>query len=114
MDTLTGGSGLDAFVFNTTLNAATNVDRIIDFNPVDDSILLENNGIFAAIGSNGTLAAAAFQVGPTAQDAPDRILYDPATGNLSYDADGTGAVAAIRFAILTPGLTMTNADFVVI
>ena len=41
-------------------------------------------------------------------------LYDPATGNLSYDADGTGAVAAIRFAILTPGLTMTNADFVVI
>ncbi|MET0428031.1 MAG: calcium-binding protein [Microvirga sp.] len=114
MDTLTGGSGLDAFVFNTTLNAATNVDRITDFSPVDDTILLENNAIFAAIGPNGTLAAAAFQVGPVAQDASDRIIYDPATGDLSYDMDGTGAAAAIRFAVLTPGLSMTNADFLVI
>ena len=34
-DTLTGGAGSDAFVFATTLNASTNVDRITDFGSGD-------------------------------------------------------------------------------
>jgi hypothetical protein len=33
---------------------------------------------------------------------------------LSYDADGTGAAAAIAFAILQNVPTLTNTDFVVI
>jgi hypothetical protein len=48
-----------------------------------------------------------------AQDADDRILYDPATGLLAYDADGSGAGAAIAFARLSAGLSLTAADFVV-
>ena len=40
-DDLTGLGGQDQFLFNTPLNAATNVDRIIDFNVADDTILLE-------------------------------------------------------------------------
>jgi hypothetical protein len=37
---------------------------------------------------------------PAAQDANDRILSDQSTGLLSYDADDTGALAAMRFAVL--------------
>ncbi|MCE6949390.1 hypothetical protein LAZ29_00135, partial [Cereibacter sphaeroides] len=46
-DTLTGGAGTDSFVFNTSLGAQ-NLDRIIDFSAVDDTILLEN-AVLAAL-----------------------------------------------------------------
>ena len=42
----------------------------------------------------------------------DSILY--ATGALFFDADGTGAGAATAFAVVTPGLALSNTDFVVI
>jgi serralysin len=64
--------------------------------------------------SNGTLGAAAFYTGAAAHDASDRIVYDSGTGDVFYDLDGTGAAAAIKFAILGAGLAITNADFVVI
>ena len=34
-DNLTGGGGRDAFVFDTSLNKRTNVDKITDFNVSD-------------------------------------------------------------------------------
>src|SRR5438093_3211880 len=41
-DTLTGGTGRDVFVFDTALNALTNLDTITDFSTrnSDDSLLL--------------------------------------------------------------------------
>jgi Ca2+-binding RTX toxin-like protein len=39
-------------------------------------------------------------VGPSAAGANDFILYDTATGELFYDADGSGAGAAVKFAVL--------------
>jgi Ca2+-binding RTX toxin-like protein len=41
-DTLTGGAGNDAFLFNSALNATTNVDRVTDFFGRADSIRLDN------------------------------------------------------------------------
>ncbi len=35
------------------------------------------------------------------------------TGALLYDADGTAGGAAVLFATVTPGLAVTNADFIV-
>ena len=64
-DTLTGGSGNDAFVFNTALNATTNVDQITDFTAGADKLHLDN-AVFTAVGANGVLAAAAFQLGAVA------------------------------------------------
>jgi hypothetical protein len=61
----------------------------------------------------GTLSASAFTTGSQATSAEHRIIYDAATGNLFFDADGSGAGAQVQFAILTPGLTLTNANFVV-
>ncbi|MCW2274642.1 Ca2+-binding RTX toxin-like protein, partial [Rhodoblastus acidophilus] len=113
-DTLNGGAGADRFVFNTALNGATNVDTIVGFSVVDDKITLEN-GVFTALTTLGTLSPDAFYVGAAAHDATDRIIYTSGTGALSYDADGSGAVAAVRFATLSTGLTtLANTNFVVI
>ncbi len=111
-DTLVGGLGQDTYLFDAPLDESTNVDRITDLNPADDVIRLEG-AVFPAFASAGTLKASAFRAAPVAGDADDRILYDPATGFLRYDADGTGAAAAVRFGRLGAGLAVTNADFVV-
>lgn len=114
-DTLTGGAGSDYFVFNTTLGSS-NVDTITDFSVADDTMRLENTGtgLFNALTTTGTLASAAYWTGSAAHDADDRIIYDSATGDVWYDADGTGATAAVKFAVLSTGLAITNTDFAVI
>jgi len=111
-DVLTGGAGYDNFVFDTALGK-NNVDRITDFSVADDTILL-NAAIFGAAGPAGYLAQGAFQTGSVATEADDRILYDAASGNIFYDADGSGAGAAVLFAQVTPGLTLSNFDFIVL
>ena len=109
-DDLTGGTGADRFRFDSALSAATNVDDILDYSVVDDTIFLDRD-VFTGIAANGTLAAAAFRAGTSAGDADDRIVYDAATGNIFYDADGLGGVAQILFATVTPATALTNADF---
>jgi Ca2+-binding RTX toxin-like protein len=108
-DVLRGGENADAFVFDTKPNKKTNVDRIMDFDTKWDTICLENK-IFKALGKKGTLtkpatlAKEAFWKGAAAQDADDRVIYDPKNGALFYDADGTGAGAAVKIAVLAKGL----------
>jgi Ca2+-binding RTX toxin-like protein len=115
-DTLTGGLGKDAFLFTTKLSKTGNVDQILDFKVVDDSIWLEN-GIFKALDRNGSLShpaklkADAFYVGNHAHDTSDRIIYSKTTGALYYDPDGTGHSSQIKFAQLATGLKMTASDF---
>jgi Ca2+-binding RTX toxin-like protein len=110
-DDLSGGTGGDRFRFDTALDGSSNVDEILDFNVADDSLYLDRD-IFTGIGGEGALAAGAFRAGSSALDADDRVLYDSATGQIRYDADGAGGVEAILFATVTPGLALTNADFV--
>ena len=62
----------------------------------------------------GSADSDAFFKGSAAHDASDRIIYNSATGVLLFDADGSGAGAAVRFATLAKGLAMTSADFLVI
>jgi Ca2+-binding RTX toxin-like protein len=110
-DTLRGYAGQDRFLFKTTLGSG-NIDKITDFTPADDTIRLEN-AVFTALGTTGTLASAAFKVGTAASTAAHRIIYDPATGGIFYDPDGSGAAPKVGFATLTTKPTLTNADFFV-
>jgi Ca2+-binding RTX toxin-like protein len=112
-DTLTGGAGADTFRFDTALNATTNKDTISEFVVIDDTFELEN-AIMATLTSTGVLAANLFKnLSLGAIDADDRVLYNAATGAISYDADGSGAGAAIQFATVGLNLAITNADFLV-
>jgi len=115
-DILTGGAGADAFLFNTVLNASTNVDRITDFSVVADTMRLDN-AVMAGLGATlGTLAAAKFwkSTAGLAHDADDRIIYDTDSGRLFYDANGSAAGGAVHFATIGVSLALTNADFVVV
>ena len=112
-DKLTGGTGKDSFLFNTALNATTNVDHIFDFSSVNDKILLSHS-VFTAAGGLGTLAAGAFHTGSAAADADDRIIYNSATGALIYDSNGNVAGGATQFATLSTGLTPTNLNFQIV
>jgi serralysin len=109
-DSLTGGAGLDTFLFSTA-RGASNIDTISDFTVADDTIRL-GKAVFAAL-PVGYLAVAAFHTGFSAADASDRIIYNSATGALFYDADGLGGVAQVQFAVLSAGLALTNAEFFV-
>jgi Ca2+-binding RTX toxin-like protein len=107
-DVLTGGAAQDTFYFNTALNAKANVDTIVDFNHADDVIYL-SHGVFTklAIGSNDF-----FAVG-LPHDHTDRIIYNPTTGYLTYDANADAPGAGVAFAHLAKNLALDSSDFFV-
>jgi Ca2+-binding RTX toxin-like protein len=114
-DRLVGGAGTDWFDFAAVLNAITNVDRITDFQTGVDRIRLESD-FFAGL-APGALATGALRAGAgatQAADADDRVVYNSTTGALYFDADGLGGAAAVQFAILGTGLSLTAADFAVL
>ncbi len=118
-DVLSGGAGQDVFVFDSKPNKKTNLDKVVDFTVVDDSIWLENK-IFTKLGKKGSEAAPAqlkksfFVLGEKAKDKDDYIIYSKKTGKLYFDADGSGSKAAVEIATLSKKLAMTNKDFFVI
>ena len=114
IDRLTGGTNQDRFVFNTALSASSNIDRVIDFSHVDDTIALDD-AVFTKL-PLGALKLAAFWGGTAAHDADDRIIYNKSNGALLYDADGTGKTAApIQFATLdTKPTNVDYTDFLII
>jgi Ca2+-binding RTX toxin-like protein len=119
-DVLVGNGGADIFLFSTALNTApgtpfdqlpatANVDRIDDF-ASNDKIGLDA----ARFGlTPGALPAGAFVTGTAAMDADDRIIFDPATGALLFDPDGTGSAAAQQFAVLSHPFSLDASFFVV-
>jgi Ca2+-binding RTX toxin-like protein len=101
-DTLTGGAGADQFVFDSALNAASNVDRITDFGSGDHLVL--DRAVFTTLGGSGAeLSGDQFLASsgiPLATTADQRILFDQSTGKLYFDADGNGDGAAVLFAVV--------------
>ena len=113
LDTLTGGAGADSFVFNTTPGAG-NFDAITDFSHDDDTIQFSLS-VFAALtgAAGGGLLASQFNAVASIAlyQADDRVIYEPGTGKLFYDADGFGnPEAAVQFALLTTKPNNVAAD----
>ena len=111
-DRLIGGDGKDVFVFDTAFSAS-NIDNLVDFNTTDDICWLKA-AVFDGL-ALGRLSLTAFAANATgdAVDAGDRILFNTTSGNLYFDADGTGSALGVLFATLDPTTALSNADFVV-
>jgi Ca2+-binding RTX toxin-like protein len=114
-DTLIGGAGQDKFVFSTALNATTNVDTISDFTVagVNSDLFNLSQSVFSDL-DLGTLSDDAFVVGAAATTADQHVIYNQATGAVFYDADGSGAGAAVQFAKVAANTALTNDHFVVV
>ena len=112
LDNLSGGLGNDTFVFDSALNASTNVDVITDFTSGADKLQLSAK-IFAKV--KGVNFADVFHdTAITDTHVNNYIIYDSSTGIVSYDADGSGAGTAVQFATLTGLPTLTATDFTVV
>lgn len=112
-DDLTGGEGADVFVFNRAPSEESR-DDIGDFEVGVDAISLTRSVFGGLLHSAGDLREAAFLEGTAATEASHRILYDSASGNIFFDADGSGDDSAVNFATVTAGLDLSASDFILV
>src|SRR5262249_44168614 len=114
-DVLTGGPGHDVFAFSSALGGG-NVDTVQDFHTAQDWFELDN-AVFTGL-SEGFLSASAFKdlgLHDATVDSSDRILYDSDTGDLFFDADGSGnGFAAILFANVGRHTALSAGDFLIV
>ena len=111
-DTLTGGAGNDQFIFNSTADAG---DVITDFSSAgagnNDQVSLNA----AAFGGHavGALLASEFQASTAnaAATSSVRVFYNVATGQVYYDADGSGTAAAVLMMTLQNSAVVSVDDF---
>ena len=108
-DRLAGDAGRDVFVFDAL--GPANFDKVDGFNALDGVFRLDGS-VFAGLQA-GPLARAYFVAGTHALDDSDHIIYDRTTGTLLFDLDGAGGVAAVQFAAIDPGTSITADDFIV-
>ena len=100
-DTLIGGSGSDVFVFGNKPDSKI-IDTITDFEVGIDKIQLVSK-VFKGIKPGVDVLALGL------------IVYDSASGTLSYDADGAGTKSKpIDIALIGKGLALTAAEFIVV
>jgi Ca2+-binding RTX toxin-like protein len=109
-DKLTGSDGENTFIFRAI--GASNADRITDFGHFSDHIVLDR-AVFSGI--HAVLDPQELRLGTAAQDGDDRIIYDPVSGKLYYDPDGTlngaSSAAQVLFAIVVNHALLTTEDF---
>jgi Ca2+-binding RTX toxin-like protein len=114
-DLLSGSTGYDTFVFDAKPSAA-NADKISGYSIAQDSILLDQSD-FKALPKLGKLGSTqyfesttvdAMTTGPGA-----KILYDLASGNLYYDANGAAAGGKVLILTLTNAPNISNAEITV-
>jgi Ca2+-binding RTX toxin-like protein len=99
-DVLTGGGGNDFFVFNDPLST-TGVDQLRDFSSGIDKLVFDKIIYSGLTGS--TLSAAQFLATTAPANATterQRFIYNLTNGDLFYDPDGNGAIAATQVANL--------------
>jgi Ca2+-binding RTX toxin-like protein len=110
-DVLTGGAGADVFAFS---RPEAGNDIITDFSLVQgDKIAVSARGFDTTLVGE-VLSSERFTVGSSASTTTQQFIYNPTTGALFFDADGSGTTAIqTQIAALSPNLELTNTDFLV-
>lgn len=114
IDRLTGGADADTFVMNPL---ELNRDLIFDFTAGLDKLEIDASDFGGGLVAGLALDADQFQVSGNglAQDAQDRFMLATNTGNLYFDADGSGAGARVLIASFRTVLpVLTEADFIIV
>lgn len=85
-DILTGGRGSDRFIIASPQQQR---DRLRDFNPDQDLIVVYANQFQLDIPSKQSLPEEYFSLGSQATNSQQRFLYEANSGELRFDADGS-------------------------
>ncbi|MGO7036933.1 calcium-binding protein [Rhizobium acaciae] len=111
-DVLTGGGGADSFVFDVK-SSNTSVDKIVDFSSAAGDKLVFDDAVFTGL-KPSSFSAENFVLGTKALEADDKLIYDQASGILSYDADGSAAGGAIHVADLDNSAALHLKDLLLV
>jgi Ca2+-binding RTX toxin-like protein len=95
------------------VNPSEGGDTITDFEVGTDKILIVG-AIFPGGLSGGTVSDSAFFLGSSASDANDRFGYDASTGEVLFDADGSGGSGATVLATLSGSPAFSASDITVL
>jgi Ca2+-binding RTX toxin-like protein len=112
-DVITGGGGNDLFVFDEQLGV-TGIDQIRDFGLGADKLVFKKTiytGLSGTSITAGQLLAAPGALAATT--SVQRFIYNTSTGELRFDADGSGSGAATHIATLNrfnPAFPSDNAS----
>ncbi|MEH2376558.1 choice-of-anchor D domain-containing protein, partial [Nostoc sp.] len=120
-DTLVGGIGADSFLYNTNTAFTTGtvgIDTIADFNHSEGDKIVLGKSTFTAVTSavgTGFSNASDFQISSLGAVSNAVIVYDPLSGQLLYNQNGSaaGLGSGGQFAQLTGAPTLTASDFIV-
>ncbi|WP_421723275.1 hypothetical protein [Bauldia sp.] len=109
-DKLVLGKSKDQIEFDDNLDAATNVDRVKNFESGKDKFFLDGDE-FTGL-TLGTLQKSEFTRGTEAKGNAPQVIYDKPNGLLWFD-DGAGGDSQILFARLDDGTKLKHDDFFV-
>ncbi len=120
-DSLVGGAGADKFLYNTNAvfaSSAVGKDTIADFKrSQSDKIILDKTTFSAITSAAGTGFSNAndFKITSSAGTSTAKIVYDPTTGQLFYNQNGSAAGfgSGGLFATLSGAPTLSASDFVI-
>ena len=116
-DQLTGGAGADAFYYRGPALKGSSADVITDFVAGVDHILLDAMPLIIGTSVEASEFRSGYNVSATggAQTLDQHFLYNPGTGRLYYDADGSGtSVNPVLVATLTNKPALTAADVLIV
>lgn len=107
-DTLIGGSGKDNFYFAET--GVAHMDEITDFKAKDDQLYFAGNAAYGLV--TGKIRGEEFKIleNGASVDGNDRYLYDPETGILYFDRDGSGGQTRQELLQLEIGTKLAAGD----
>ena len=115
-DTISGGGGADVLeggAGKDQISGGAGADTIADYVVANDSIQL-SIGTFSALGVIGDLTVAEFESGAAATVSTTRIVYNETSGELFYDADGSGADVAVLIGTFTGGPALVLGEFKIV